>query len=98
MALVVGSATIDAEGGVAGSGLAFSLAKAEMDALAAMYAALGQAPPAPTAATRAYIESRSKDFAEAIVAAVGAADVRVPKDGLDPGVPSAVRVLAGAVE
>jgi hypothetical protein len=98
MALVAGTVTIDAAGVATGSGLALAFARAELNARDALYEALGQPAPPPTAAARDYFEAKAKDYAEAIVAAIGAADVRVPKDALAAGVPAAVTVLGGAVE
>lgn len=102
MALVAGSVTVDGTTGArTGSGLALALYDADVDPYDPNTPQGGW----PAAQWKAaLIEGRqrlatgSNAKAAAIVACVGAADVRVPAGALDTGVPSVERVIGGAVE
>lgn len=97
MALAAGTITVDDNGFPSGSGLAFDLYAADHDTMLDLLAELGSSNEI-TLASKRFMAARASAMATAIVTAVAAADVRVPANSLDTGVPSVTRVLAGAVE
>lgn len=98
MALVAGSVTVDDDGNETGSGLALDLYQAELDAFLVLVTELGVPSHPLTVAGRKSFAAKANSTAAAIVAAVGAGDVRVLANALGSGVPASTTVLAGAVE
>ncbi len=103
MALNAGSVTVDSDGNATGSGLALDLYNADPDPTYLDPDTPGTGWDAGTwktmiVAARQRFAAKYTAQAAVLVAAVGAADVRVAVGAIDSGIPSTERVLSGAVE
>lgn len=96
MALAVGTVSVDGSGVASGSGLARALYDAERAMVPAAWVTSVGVPAA--AAQFQLMATKATAIATAIVAAVSAADVRIPADALDAGMPPDEVILTGAVE
>lgn len=104
MSLSVGSVTVDPDtGDVTGTGIALALMQGKIAFLDASEADFIDGGGEPLTMARrivllGFYKAEVEAAAVALVPELGAADVRVPADSLDAGVPSVERVLSGAVE
>lgn len=104
MALTAGSVTVDPDtGDVTGTGIAYALMLgrvAFLDASEADFIDGGGEPltMARRIALLNFYKAEVEAAAAALVPELGAAEVRVPADAIDSGIPSIERVLTGAME
>lgn len=93
MALAAGTVSVDSAGVATGSGLALAIYNGKVTAHTSAFGS------APDLANKRFHAAMAAQEASAIVTYFAAnADVRVPQNGLDTGVPTVERVLAGALE